>query len=443
MGVITVPIALLAVVKLNVGLDAAWENHPAHFWLVLAAAGIASWLGHGVTVAGRKRYDARLFLIGVAFVAGAAFLGLHALATPGVLVGPNAGFELATPVGLVLGGALVAASSVELSPDGSQAVMRHARTILAALVALILLWAAVSLAEVPPLDQPLESGPLQQWQIALGVAGPIAYAIGAVGYLQIYRRRHTRFLLVVVLAMTLLAEAMIVIVFARNWRISWWEWHVLMLGAFAAIALAARREWHEERFAALYLDHTLAGSKEVSVLFADLQGYTTYSESKSPSDVTAMLNTYFAQLVPLMERYRGQVHQLIGDAIMVVFNKDGQSPDHPLLAAQAGLALQNVAKDIADHHPSWPRFRVGVNSGEVMTGVVGGERGHRKHDVIGDTVNLASRLEGQAPVGGVVIGEGTYDALPAGTHVERLAPLTVKGKSEPVTAYVLHEVPVA
>ena len=71
-----------------------------------------------------------------------------------------------------------------------------------------------------------------------------------------------------------------------------------------------------------------------------------------------------------------------------------------------------------------------------------GDRGHRKHDVTGDTVNLAARLESQAPVGEVVIGEGTYRSLPPGTLVEQAPPLRLKGKSEPVTAYVLRQVPV-
>ena len=72
---------------------------------------------------------------------------------------------------------------------------------------------------------------------------------------------------------------MVVIAWARNWHVSWWEWHVLMLLAFVAIALAARREWHEERFSALYLDETLAGAQDVSILFADLAGFTPFAET--------------------------------------------------------------------------------------------------------------------------------------------------------------------
>src|SRR5206468_4631198 len=101
----------------------------------------------------------------------------------------------------------------------------------------------------------------------------------------------------------------IVIVWARNWRLSWWEWHVLMLGSFLVIAQAARSEWHEERFSALYLDETLAGAKDVTVLLADLQGFTSFSERHEPAHVTAMLNAYFERIVPLMAQAGREAHQ--------------------------------------------------------------------------------------------------------------------------------------
>ncbi len=436
-----VPLVLLGLLRWRPTLDVRWQNHPAHFWLVLAAAAIAMSLGYAVTIAARRRRDARLFLVSLAFLSGAGFLGLHALATPGVLVGPNAGFELATPVGLLLGGLFVAASALDLSPSASRRLTARSRPILVGLFALMVVWAIVSLAEVPPLNDPLQQESLDGWQVVFGAVGVLGYGAGAVGYLRLYRRRRARFVFATALAFTLLAEAMIVIVLAVNWRVSWWEWHVLMLAAFAMIALSARQEWHEERFSALYLEQTLAGAEEVSVLFADLQGYTSFSERTSPAEVARMLNTYFARLVPLMEELGGEVHQLIGDAIMVVFNKSGDQPDHALLAVRAGLALQRAATEVAEQEPDWPRFRAGVNSGEVAAGVVGAESGYRKHDVIGDTVNLAARLESIAPVGEVVIGRGTYERLPEGAEVEELSELDVKGKAGTVTAYVLHGLP--
>ena len=105
-------------------LDGTWENHAAHFWIVLIAAALNVALGYAVGVAASRRRDARLFLVALAFVSAAAFLGLHALATPGVLIGKNAGFELATPVGLALAGAFAAASGPTCSSASSSTAGR-------------------------------------------------------------------------------------------------------------------------------------------------------------------------------------------------------------------------------------------------------------------------------------------------------------------------------
>jgi adenylate cyclase len=435
-----VPLAVLVLLRVAPDSDRRWENQPAHFWLVLAAAMLALGLGYAVSMAARRRRDARLFLISLAFMASAGFLGLHALATPTVLLGKNAGFELATPVGLVVAGALAAASTLELRPSRASAVIRRAWPLTGGLAALLLMWGVVSLAERPPLDEPLAVEELDGWQLGLAAAGMALYGLAALGYFRLYRRRRAGFVFAVAVAFLLLAEAMIVIAWARNWQLSWWEWHILMLLSFAVIALAARSEWHEERFSALYLDETLAGAKDVSILFADLAGFTPFAERTTPDEVARMLNAYFGRIIPLMEDLAGEVHQVVGDEVMVIFNKAGDRPDHAELAARAGVALQQAAAEVAGDHPDWPRFRAGVNSGEVLAGIVGGGRGHRKHGVVGDTVNLAARLQAEAPVGRVVLGGETARRLPPGTVVERLPQLRVKGKTDPVEAYVLHSI---
>jgi class 3 adenylate cyclase len=437
--VVLAPVALLALLLARPAVDVSWENQQAHFWLVLGAAAVATALGWAISVAARRRRDARLLLISFAFIASFGFLGLHALATPTVLLGPNAGFELATPVGLVVAGVFAAASAIELSPDRARAVVRRAGVLLGGLVALMAAWAVVSLAELPPLDDPLAAEQLDGWQLVLAAIGVGLYGLAALGFVLLYRRRPARFVFAFVVAFALLAEAMVVIAWARNWQLSWWEWHVLMLGAFLVIGHAARTEWHEERFSPLYLDETLAGAKDLSILFADLQGFTSYSERHDPAEVATMLNAYFERIVPLMERAGGDVHQIVGDELMVVFGKEADDPDHPTQAARAALLLQEAAHSVAGGHDDWPRFRVGVNSGEVLAGVVGGATGHRKHGIVGDVVNLAARLQAEAPVGGVLIGETTFRQLGGRAVVEAMPPLTVKGKDEPVAAYVLHE----
>ena len=437
LAVAAAPLVVLALLLARPALDETWENHPAHFWLVLGAALAATALGWGVASAARTRRDARLLLISLAFIASACFFGLHALATPGVLLGPNAGFELATPVGLLLAGVFAAAASVELGRGKAELVLRAAPVLLGCVAAVVVTWAVFSLAGLPPLDDPLAAEQLDGWQLVLAAAGVGLYGVAAVGFLRLNRRRNERFVLAFALAFVFLAEAMVVIAWARNWHVTWWEWHVLMLGSFVLIAVVARAEWHEERFSALYLDETLAGAKDVSILFADLAGFTSYTERHPADEVADMLNAYFGELVPLMEQAGGEVHQIVGDELMVLFGKAGDSPDHAGQAARAALLLQQAAEGISRDHPDWPRFRAGVNSGEVLAAVVGAERGGRLHGVVGDTVNLAARLQAEASVGSVLIGEETFRRLGARAVVEPLPPRAVKGKREPVRTYVL------
>jgi class 3 adenylate cyclase len=175
---------------------------------------------------------------------------------------------------------------------------------------------------------------------------------------------------------------------------------------------------------------------DVSVLFADLRGFTSFSERASPQDVVTMLNRYFGVAVPVVLAEGGTISQFMGDAIMVLFNAPTRQPDHALRAARAGLGLQTAIDAIAAGHDSWPRFRVGINTGPVVVGNIGSAE-QRNFTAIGDTANLASRLETSAEEGQVVIGPRTYDLIRDVAVVRPLGPLQVKGKEAPVEAYVL------
>ena len=418
-------------------LDVHWEHHPSHFWLVLATGGLSAVLAYATGTAAERRGDARVLLVSLAFLSAAGFLGLHALATPGVLLAePNAGFVVATRVGIALGSVLALASSLDLS-GRSVEVVRVGRWIRIGLLALMALWAFLSLAQLPPLHAaqavPEQAGGLLG---LLAVPAIVLYAVAAARYVALWRRRPSLMLLSMTAAFVLLAEAMVAVVFARNWQLSWWEWHLLMLAAFGLVALGARLQWHEERFADLYLDDTTAGAREMSVLFADLQGFTTFSENHEPAEVTAMLNTFFEVAVPPVVRsFGGDIDRIIGDALMVTFNKRGDQPDHARRAAGAGLALQEATARVVAEHPDWPRFRVGINSGPVLVSLLGTEGG-RTHTVIGDTVNVASRIEGKAPGGAVAIGPATKALLPE-AHTESLGLIELKGKAVPLEVHRL------
>jgi adenylate cyclase len=434
---VAIPAAGLALLLADPDTDVQWEDHRAHFWLVLLTALTSAALAASTSGIALRRADARLFLISLAFLSAAGFLALHALATPGVLLDqPNQGFVIATPVGLLIASLFAAASALPLPPRRAQWVIRHAGALRAGLVVLMVAWGVVSLTSAPPLEDPTPVERATGWLVVPAVAATLLYAIAGWRYLTMARRAGSAILLAVAGACVLLAEAMVAVAFARSWQASWWEWHVLMLLAFGAIAWCARREGSEERFRDLYLDDTAAGTRDVSVLFADLQGFTSFSEGRAPREVSEMLNAYFeVALPPIVREHGGEIDRLIGDAIMATWGTRGDQPDHAERAVRAAVDLQRETARIAADHPGWPRFRVGVNSGEALVGVIGAESGIN-YTVVGDTVNVAARLEGRAPVGGVVIGGGTLKAVP-GLRVTALGPQSMKGKEAPVEAYEL------
>jgi adenylate cyclase len=435
---LALPLAGLAVLLAVRRLDVAWEHHPAHFWLVVGSGALTFALGFLLGEAAARRGDARVLLVSLAFLASSGFLALHALATPGVLLsGRNAGFQVASSVGLLLAGVFAAVSALELPAERARSVVRGRRLLHGALVAALGGWAVLSLATLPPLDEPIPDDEVRAPLVVLAVAGIVLYAFASYRYALLYRRRRAPLVLAVVAGFVLLAEAMVAIAFARNWHATWWEWHLLMLVAFAVVARSAWREWQAEGstaeiFADIYEDWTRGHDEEVSVLFADLQGYTSYAERTPEESVRGMLDEYFAAASPAVERHGGEVVQTIGDAIMAVFRGNG----HPARAAAAGLDFQRAATSVAESHPEWPRFRVGINSGRALVGLVQAP-GARSYSPIGDVVNVAARLEGQARAGEVVVGETTRRALTPGARVEDLGELPLKGKEEPARAFLL------
>jgi adenylate cyclase len=503
-------------------LDVDWENHRAHFWLVFGVAAVSAALGLVMSEAARRRRDARVFLVSLAFLSSAGFLGLHALATPGVVLsGKNTGFVVASPVGLTVAGVFALWSSLDLGPERNLAVMRHQRLLRGSLVVLLALWAVVSLDSVPPLDKPLPPSEADGWLLGFTLVGVPLYGFAAWRYLGLYRRRPLFLIVAVTAAFALLAEALIAVAFARNWHATWWEWHFLMAAAFVLVTIAARQEYRrrasaEGAFAGMYLEHTIArvhddygralaalaedqrgGEHEsaqavarrfglhgdetalleraaaqirdidqlfrpyvpeqlaerlrtdpeaarlggverpVSVLFADLQGFTSFSEHASPAEVISMLNEYWGVTVPVVVRqHGGMIERFAGDAVMVVFNAAIDQPDHALRAVRAALDMQRVTEATAAQRPGWPRFRAGVNTGPALVGNVGAA-GQQSFSAIGDTVNVAARLQTAADPGQVVVGGGTVAELGDAAVVESVGTLDLKGKAKPVEAFLL------
>jgi class 3 adenylate cyclase len=176
---------------------------------------------------------------------------------------------------------------------------------------------------------------------------------------------------------------------------------------------------------------------EVTVLFADLRGFTPFSEQTTPDQVVAMLNQYFGRAVPVLLANGGTVVQFVGDAVMALFNAPARQPDHAIRAARAALGMQAAIEAVAERQPDWPRFRVGVNTGPALIGNIGSDE-FRNFTAIGDTVNLAARLEQEvAEAGQVVVGPATHEAIKHLAIARPLDPIEVKGKRHPVACWVL------
>ena len=148
-----------------------------------------------------------------------------------------------------------------------------------------------------------------------------------------------------------------------------------------------------------------------------------------------MLNAAFGASVPIVLEEGGTVVQFMGDAMMAVFNAPSPQPDHARRAARAGLAMQRAVLSLPDA-AGRPKFRVGINSGPALVGNIGAAD-IRNFSAIGDTTNLAARLQTYAPVGSVVIGARTYELIRDIADVRSLGTPELKGKSEAVEVYEL------
>jgi adenylate cyclase len=649
---LALPVAALWLLLAQPTVDVIWEHHPSHFWLVLAVAAVNVVLGARMSATARRHTDARLFLVSLAFLSSAGFLLLHALATPQILIKhPNAGFDVAQPVGLALASVFALASCLSFPAHRAVSTFRVLRVIRAAVAVLLLAWAAVSLLDLPPLNQPPQARDVEGPFTIVAVVSVGLYVVTAARYYLLHRRAPAAVLLSLVTAFALLAEAMVAVTLANKWHLSWWEWHVLLTFAFGFVAYSAYvqyskegssagifdaiglrattqriREEYEaaleelvtalqqgeqtgradslaprlaERFnltegqvavldragAALATERVLtrrlsalvdAGEQarvdladeellrevlgrirpaygdlrvglvsdgrlevdgrrhdpdalvapgphrdgdrlayplmvkgrvagvlevpagggpataegdpllatlanqlsitlenarlyrelgtlfrqymspdvasalladpdqaalggslvEVTALFADLRGFTTFSEGVEPAEIVRMLNRYHGVAVPCILDNGGTIVQFVGDALLALFNAPARQSDHARRAVRAALSMQDAVERIAASHPGWPRMRVGANTGAAIVGNIGSET-LKGFNAMGDAVNVAARLQTIAQPGHVVIGDATLEAAGSGILVEPLGELLVKGRQKPVRAFVV------
>ena len=184
-------------------------------------------------------------------------------------------------------------------------------------------------------------------------------------------------------------------------------------------------------------------NKEVTVLFTDIKGFTTFSEKRPPQEVITRLNEYLAAMVQVIDQFDGTVDKFIGDGIMAYWGAPLAQPDHAKLAISCMLAMK---KEMERLGAKWKKegvepflIRGGAQSGEVVAGNIGVQGKKMEYTLIGDTVNQAARLEGTAKYYGVsfLIGESTYLLTRDMFRYRELDKARVVGKQNPVTLYEL------
>src|SRR4029450_7848421 len=176
-----------------------------------------------------------------------------------------------------------------------------------------------------------------------------------------------------------------------------------------------------------------AERRPVTVLFADLCGYTRLSQALDPEDIHHMLERFFGGGEAVDERFGGRVHKHIGDAVMAVFGAPVAHGDEPSRAVRAADAIQRAMPEIGALSGQALDTHMGIAAGGVVASGVGREQ-HRGYTVIGPSVNLAARLVGIARAGEVVMDDVVHDAIAREATCTMLEALAIKGIDRPVTA---------
>ncbi|HID32782.1 MAG TPA: hypothetical protein EYP24_05340 [bacterium (Candidatus Stahlbacteria)] len=187
-------------------------------------------------------------------------------------------------------------------------------------------------------------------------------------------------------------------------------------------------------------EHKLGGVQvEATILFADIRGFTPMVENLEPGYTVELLNEFLSVMTEEVFNEDGTLDKYVGDCIMAIFGAPIQHPDDPLRAVRASLGMKQRVREVNE---KWQRrgfkeslrIGIGINTGKVLAGNIGSEK-RMDYTVISDAVNLASRLEGVAGPGQIIVSENTYLKVKDSVETKRLDPVRVQGKKEPVPIY--------
>ncbi len=185
-------------------------------------------------------------------------------------------------------------------------------------------------------------------------------------------------------------------------------------------------------------------TREMSVLFSDIRGFTTISEGMKPQELVNMINDYLSYMTEIILKNNGTIDKYIGDAIMAFWNAPLDDPNHKINAIRTALEMENLVNEFMQLHPEYPEIKIGIgiNSGEMTVGNIGG-KDRFDYTVLGDNVNLGARLEGLTKKYGVtiVVSETVVDNAQGNSlrdnsiAFRQLDEVRVKGKSDSVKIY--------
>jgi class 3 adenylate cyclase/DNA-binding response OmpR family regulator len=176
--------------------------------------------------------------------------------------------------------------------------------------------------------------------------------------------------------------------------------------------------------------------QEISVLFADIRGYTSWSENAAPEQVVETLNHYLSLAAGVVIGWQGTLDKFFGDGLMAIFNAPDPQADHVHRATDAAIAIMRAAEEVNLIHGHQLSYSIGVHVGEAVVGYIGSQDA-LNYTAIGDTVNLAKRLQEYAAPGQILVDESVVKRLGNLIHARPMGELKVKGRKTPSTAYQL------